>query len=286
MGGLGVTLPSKTQQIVRSTAFAKALEFLDEIEPGLGILVPEIEGRSQSLQLSDMWIKKREQVLERINEEARTRFADNSSLLGSKWLHAMPRDKRSRLSDGSFCGGIADRLLLTDISGKHTSHQIFRHEELKRLFKTSLEQAGCTVANEPHQNDGVSRGDLHIRGGVIGGNIIADLTVVLCSGVPAKAVSPENSTSELDLKKCYDEIEKALERRYLSKVRKYRGKDFDAPVIQWVLSAGGNLHVGMEKMIETLKKVDRRIHAELTWSISFILMQYRARVGLNRLLDI
>ena len=46
----------------------------------------------------------------------------------------------------------------------------------------------------PHQEDGVCRGDIHIRGGFVGGYIIADLTVVLASGA-ATHVADNQRTS-------------------------------------------------------------------------------------------
>ena len=198
----------------------------------------------------------------------------------------MPKDKTTRISDGPFCGAIVDRLLMSEIGGEHPAHQIYRHEELKRQLKTSLERTGCTVAYEPHQEDGVCRGDLHIRGGFVGGNIIADLTVVLASGAATHVADNQSTSPGFSQDQAHKSIQKALDTRYSAKLQKYRGKTFPAPVQQWVLTAGGHVHRVFEKHLDSLKKYDRRLHSELLWTISMILMQYRARVGLNRLLEL
>ena len=53
-----------------------------------------------------------------MKENIASRFVDHGSLFGSKLLHAVPLDKKSSIDDLSFCGAIADRLLLSTISGK------------------------------------------------------------------------------------------------------------------------------------------------------------------------
>ena len=109
MGGLGIILATKIQDIVRPAAAARTLEVLIEIEPEMGVVVPDIDGKFQVALLSDMSKDLRRSMVGKLSKDVSVRFADNASLLGSRWLHAMPKDKTTRISDGSFCGATSPR---------------------------------------------------------------------------------------------------------------------------------------------------------------------------------
>ena len=288
LGGLGIQLPSTVSQACRSAAREYLQDLLSSIFPHLPNFVDR-DKRRQKERVLEVHQKCLEDLLNSLDKETRVRFADQSSKLGGKWLHVLPISKRKTLADLEFTGGLADRLLLTEIKDAHTAEQIFRHEDIKRAFKTLFEECDATVALEPHAvgkkngrpfNNRSDRADLLVDGEACHGKKALDITVQLISGaVAGKATNKTNIASGKLLKEAYALVNKKLDSRFAKKVKESLGVVYGGSFCPIVFSTGGMIHEGCQKILNGLRDYSPRHGDELDIAISIILMKFRSRVG-------
>ena len=111
-----------------------------------------------------------------------------------------------------------------------SARQIRSHEELKKSLKKAFESAKAIVALEPHQEHGSGRGDLSIRGEVVGGKIVVDLSIAYSSGATGVLTANQivHSAPEHPME-AFQEIDPAhANRRYIDKMKRNKDKKFDA----------------------------------------------------------
>ena len=285
-GGLGITLPSFIHETCRSSSRQASLKYLDNLAPGLGLSIPDSgsDGQTQREILSEKWTELRLEMLKRLPQHKAIAFMENSSVLGSRWLHSLPIKERFTINDLIFCGALADRLLIAEVEGSHKATQIWRHEQLKKAIKTGFEASGCVVVVEPPEENGSTRGDLNIRGRAVEGRVVVDLSVVMVSSAAASAANNHRSAQKPMTAHLMELISNGLRKRYSQKMKKYQGKTFAGRFVPWILTSGGVMHDGFEEAIDNLKRPARRAYDEMLWEMSFILMEFRSRVCFNKMI--
>ena len=143
------------------------------------MILPSFENTdSQKVRCAAIYDRMEKQVEDKYDEALRRRFVDNSSQLGSMFLHTYPSDGYSTFSDAEYSSAIAYRLLTTlgtcrqctnvvadgheSVCERSHSLRIRRHELCKGIFARILQNSGVDVQLEPHASNNAARraGDL------------------------------------------------------------------------------------------------------------------------------
>ena len=173
------------------------------------------------------------------------------------------------MDDLSFTGGVADRYLLSRIEGQHYAEQIFRHEEIKRCLKDVYEGCDATVALEPHaigKKQGrkclnrSDRADLLVEGDASDGKKAIDVTVQLVSGAAVinQAASTNIFAPEKLLKDARARIKTKLNARHKHKIQESRSVNYGGTFWPMVITAGGTLHAGAERIFDSIRDYSPR----------------------------
>lgn len=283
MGGLGLTLPSWISDICREASKYSATSYLLSIEPILGVMRPGTSDKTQKERCREQWEEVREKAVVDLDDYSRVRFLDCASEMGSKWLHALPMNSDKTMRDKFFCSAVADRLLLTDVSGKYSSEMIYRHEEIKRCIKAAFQDCGCKVVLEPYDVSGPSRrADLLVQGNLVDGKKALDVSIILIQGAAAAKAAVENNNAPKDeIKKVREELKMKVDERCKKKFKENKNQQYGGSFCPVVISAHGTQHKLTENLFNKIRECDVKVSDEMLWRISMVLVNYRADIGLK-----
>lgn len=298
-GGLGLSLPSMISSCCYKCSRSESFRLLEQLEPLL--ILPELEEKPQAQkhELKKMWENLRLEVVNNLEPRKRRIFIDNSSKIGTRWLHMLPVSKNLKLSDLDFAASVADRLLVQPdrcrgcdreveighaASCKTTSRfRVPRHEFLKSSIAKAYRGSGADVTLEPKAISHDRRADILVNGEVSGGSCVLDLSVVAIAGtaVARVAVAKTNSIvpthGEDMIKRSRQELQVILRTRHQLKLRRNADVDFEGTFHPWIISSGGTFEKSTEKLMKMLKKFSPREYDCLLFEISATLTKYRAR---------
>ena len=116
LGGLGLPRPSTIASAAFTASQDESYRMLERLEHTMILPQPPEKSSSQRARTQEIWTGQLSDVMKDLQPDERRVFEDNSSTVGTKWLHAFPADSTLTFSDGDFAAAIAHRLLL---QGKH-----------------------------------------------------------------------------------------------------------------------------------------------------------------------
>lgn len=300
MGGLGLTRPS----IIAATAFDasrdESLEMVTRVDETQVLAQPSGQQGPQRARVKEIWIALQDDVIKDMRPDERRVFQDNSSVVGTKWLHAFPADPTLTFSDSDFAAAVAHRLLL---QGKHCRScrrvvedfghpfhcpstrglRLPRHELVKQALGKAFQDCGADVTVEPGARQHHRRADLLVNGEVVQGRAAFDISLVATTGAAAAQVvaATNTNTSPVETTELISEARRQLQQiltmRHEKKLRENANLDFGGVFTPWIVSIGGTFHRETWKTLRRLKEIGPREHEKLMFDLSVILAKARAR---------
>ena len=299
-GGLGLTMPSLLSTSCYKASQQQSFRYLAQLDDTL--MLPELPDRilSQRDRVKSVWNELRDDLIASLDSQRRRIFVDNSSELGSKWLHAFPVDGVTTLSNVDFVASVADRLLIqpsrchacrrTRLEPNHWlvcnaigNYRLPRHEVTKAVLAQGFRGAGAEVTIEPGAASQHRRADVLISGDVADGRMALDVSIVAVNGTVAARVATSHNTNHVPdsaqdlLAQTRGDLQRILTVRYEEKLRQSQGCSFGGIFRPWVASAGGTLHRSAVETLKRLRRVAVRDHQAMMLGISCTLAKFRGR---------
>ena len=299
-GGLGLTMPSLLSTSCYKASQQQSFRYLAQLDDTL--MLPELPDRilSQRDHVNSVWNELRDDLIASLDSQRRRIFVDNSSELGSKWLHAFPVDGVTTFSNVDFVASVADRLLIqpsrchacrrTRLEPNHWlvcnaigNYRLPRHEVTKAVLAQGFRGAGAEVTIEPGAASQHRRADVLISGDVADGRMALDVSIVAVNGTVAARVATSHNTNHVPdsaqdlLAQTRRDLQRILTVRYEEKLRQSQGCSFGGIFRPWVASAGGTLHRNAVETLKRLRRVAVRDHQAMMLGISCTLAKFRGR---------
>jgi hypothetical protein len=250
---------------------------------------------SQKERLEKVHKDRRDVMVTRMDVMERRTLAENSTVLGRRWLSVIPFNKSLRLSDFEVAGALLFRTLCSgsklncphcgqfnglghdDVCEKRGRYRVARHEILKRIMCEALVSSGAfgTVSLEPNVPNGPQRTDFRFEGSRWSGMSPQefDVTVVSLSAQEARRFHWDGDKKE--------ELQKVLEIAAKAKRLKYAGK-VNGKFRPLVFSVGGAQEEETVKVFEEWQKVmSAGTYSFMCRSISLQLVKARTRYFVN-----
>eukprot|EP00924_Labyrinthula_sp_SR-Ha-C_P012156 snap_masked-scaffold_26-processed-gene-4.135-mRNA-1 protein AED:1.00 eAED:1.00 QI:0/-1/0/0/-1/1/1/0/343 len=231
----------------------------------------------QSSRLKDAYKQIMNNHFDSFNDFEKLYFAENSTEIGSKWLHALPVEASTRILNPDFCASICSRLLLSPscrncCSEDRTNYfyhcscfsqvKVSRHEDIKKLLADFFKETNCVVSLEPFSKNKNRRADLLVS--TTQGKTAFDVSVVsltskknfgtldsLREALASLRLNNDSRESSTLLRLA----ENVLRKRVASKNRENTGLDFGGQFQPFVLSTGGLISKeSLEQVIKEGKK--------------------------------
>ena len=307
-GGLGLARPSTIAPHARSASTDLSISVLQQIVKDALWLHQPIDPRRQRARLTEHWTAVRTGLSRDLSMDQLAQFQDNSSVLGSKWLQALPLSQSLTLSDLSFSGALANRLLVAPASCSRCKRQSLgpnhhelccgqslctrRHDAVKSALAKGFLSSGHLVQVEPPQigSSGARRADLLVEGDSTEGKAALDVSITCVfssqatpvadsvthlEGMPTSISLPTAPADRRAL--AFRLIRQKLQRRHDRKLAAASPVFFGARFSPFVLSTGGTLHAASLRLITALKSTSPRVHNELIFELSCALAKHRAQ---------
>eukprot|EP00924_Labyrinthula_sp_SR-Ha-C_P003506 snap_masked-scaffold_97-processed-gene-0.3-mRNA-1 protein AED:1.00 eAED:1.00 QI:0/-1/0/0/-1/1/1/0/968 len=248
----------------------------------------------QSSRLKDAYKQIMNNLFDSFNDFEKLCFAENSTEIGSKWLHALPVEASTRILNPDFCASICSRLLLSPscrngCSEDRINHfeqcscfsqvKVSRHEDIKKCLADFFKETNCVVSLEPFNKNNNRRADLLVS--TTQGKTAFDVSVVsltskknfrtldsLREALASLRLNNDSRESSILLRLA----ENVLRKRVASKTRENTGLDFGGQFQPFVLSTGG---VVSKESLEHVIRQGKKDPGEL------LRLKYRLSVSLT-----
>jgi hypothetical protein len=247
---------------------------------------------SQRVRCQTVLDKRRKGMAESMEPLERRMFAENSTVLGRRWLSVIPFNKSLALSDYEVSAALHFRTLSRgsralchacgqvnelghdDVCEKKPKFNVARHELLKRIMVDALKhcQTFGDVTMEPHNPNSALRTDIRFTGSRQGGMSAQefDVTVVSMATQDAKRVYWEKTEKVGELQKVLDKFAQAKRAKYVGKTQ--------GAFRPLVFSIGGAQEEETAKVFEEWQKVmSPSTFSYMCRSISLTLLKARTK---------
>jgi len=300
LGGLGLTSFATIAEECLEASREASFRILTKIKPTLISPTLTEKAKSQKERVGEIWKTLSSEFIKEASPERRRAYAENCSVIGTRWLHALPIDAATTFNNATFEAAIADRLLFSPMRCRQceridneTRHGLNckgnsrlwlpRHELMKKIIGSAFQEGGCEVRVEPGDAKTHKRADLLINGELTEGKAAYDVSVMSVTGTAAAAAVAKkqliivpDSTDDVMIK-ARKEIQLVLADRFTDKLRRNAGRDYGGIFKPFVFSAGGILHHQAMDEVKRMKIIVPKIYLSLMYQLSCSLAKFRAR---------
>ena len=298
-GGLGLPFPTTTAPVCLAASEGQSFNFLSKLSPGTIFPSEADSPRSQKERMQEHWLATRLTILQELTQEQQRILIDNSSMVGGRWLRALPVTGPLTFSDADFAAGICHRLLLNpafcrvcregassaghgDSCPANISLLTYRHEAVKRCLGTCFRDMGADVTLEASAAEGNGRIDLLVSSTLLNGSLAIDVSVCAVTGAGADeavGIIPRSDGvgDACLLVKWRQVLQQILQKRYRSKRRTHAARRYAGIFTPLLITSGGTFHRESLQLLEKLRREAAPEYTRLLYELSGVLMTYRAK---------